>query len=111
MIFANSERKRAIIPLKVRSEPVDEWVPNTDIGSHTYDYFDKKKCFLKFLRKIKRSDVLTAANEVIRKGIVVKTFLETMFFFFLEIIQALVFRLLEYAEGVAKASIGLMNAD
>jgi hypothetical protein len=66
--------------------------------------------FLKILRKIKIPDALIVVSKVIWKAIVAKAFLETMFFF-LELIQKEGPSLLEYAEGMAKASIGLMNAN
>ena len=55
------------------------------------------------------SDVLIVVSKVISKEIVGKTFLEIMFF--LGTIQKEGPSLLEHAEGVARAGIGLMNAD
>ena len=59
--------------------------------------------------KIEMSSVIIETKKATLKGIVNKKFLETMFI--LNIIQRKCPTLLDYAEGVAKTGIGLMNVD
>ena len=55
------------------------------------------------------SNVIIVANKVSLNRIVDRILLETMFFLRISIIHSECPSLLDYAEGVAKAGIGLMN--
>ena len=88
----------------------------TDIVSHIYDAKLIREVIAKIFKQNQMSDVLIMMSKDIWKGIGGKTFPEPMVGVLVVVVVSLDIQtegpsILRYAEGVAKAGIGLLNAD
>ena len=106
---ANSLCKRISRPLKARSAPLGEWIWNTiNIESHEHDNTWIREVIFRGLKKNWNVKCYNCGKQGhfkrdCRQGIPRRKF------FFLRIIHSECPSLLDYAEVVAKAGIGLMN--
>lgn len=105
----NSECKGVVRYLKAILEQIEEWFRHrTDIGSHVHGA-NFKEAISNGIKKNLNGRWVNCGKQGHLKWILGKALLEP--FFFLEIIQREDFSLLGYAEGMAEAGIGVMNAD
>jgi hypothetical protein len=106
----NSKCKKKVRHLKARPTPIDEWIRSmVDIASHAYDATLIGEVISKSLEKNQSVKGFNYDMQGHFKKYCSKTFLETVFY--VEITQMEDPRLLEFAEEVGQASIGLMDTD